>query len=346
MEAKYIDYDETRCFSSTVSKLLARDQNLAPFINQFPSLSTFEKIISERKFKGNRTKLVEVLQHQYQDIIHQPVALKSNIEALSKENTYTVTTGHQLNIFTGPLYFIFKIVTAINLAKELKNQFPDKNFVPVYWMATEDHDFEEINHTYIGDKKISWKLNATGATGRLNTKSIIQALNEYKGILGISKNAEKLSEMVAKAYADGKNLADATRYLANELFGEFGLVIIDADHPILKSQFTEIIERDIINKNSFRNIEESSKKLAEIAIHAQVNPREINFFYLTDDLRERIIFEDNRYQVLNTEVSFSKDELKQEIKNHPERFSPNVVMRPLYQEVILPNLAYIGGGGE
>ncbi|MBU0696619.1 MAG: bacillithiol biosynthesis cysteine-adding enzyme BshC, partial [Bacteroidetes bacterium] len=240
MEAKYIDYDETRCFSSTVSKLLARDQNLAPFINQFPSLSTFEKIISERKFKGNRTKLVEVLQHQYQDIIHQPVALKSNIEALSKENTYTVTTGHQLNIFTGPLYFIFKIVTAINLAKELKNQFPDKNFVPVYWMATEDHDFEEINHTYIGDKKISWKLNATGATGRLNTKSIIQALNEYKGILGISKNAEKLSEMVAKAYADGKNLADATHYFANELFGEFGLVIIDADHPILKSQFTEI----------------------------------------------------------------------------------------------------------
>ena len=346
MKAKYIDYDETRCFSSTATRLLAKEDKLKPFINQFPDLNTFERIIAKRKFKGNRAELVSVLLQQYESIAHQSTPLKSNIQALEDSNTFTVTTGHQLNIFTGPLYFIFKIVNAINLAKELKSAFPDKNFVPVYWMATEDHDFEEINHTYIGGKKISWKLDATGATGRLNKKSIIHALNEYKGILGISKNAEKLSELVYKAYADGKNLADATRYLANELFGEFGLVIVDADDKTLKSQFASIIEEDIIEQNSFKNIKESSIKLAEIDIHAQVNPREINFFYLTDDLRERIVFENGKYQVLNTEISFSEDELKQEIKNNPERFSPNVVMRPLYQEVILPNLAYIGGGGE
>nr|MBC7614106.1 bacillithiol biosynthesis cysteine-adding enzyme BshC [Pseudopedobacter sp.] len=346
MEAKYIDYDETRCFSSTVTRLVAKEDSLKPFINQFPDLKAFKNIISQRKFDGNRDSLVESLIHQYENISTQSTLLKSNIKALGESNTFTITTGHQLNIFTGPLYFIFKIVTAINLARELKSAYPDKNFVPVYWMATEDHDFEEINHTYIGGKKISWKLNATGATGRLNTKSIIQALNEYKGILGISKNAEKLSEMIAKAYADEKNLADATRYLANELFGEFGLVIVDADDKSLKSQFSPIVERDIIEQNSFKNIEESSKKLATINIHAQVNPREINFFYLTNDLRERIVFEDGKYQVLNTEISFSEEELKQEIKENPEIFSPNVVMRPLYQEVILPNLAYIGGGGE
>jgi bacillithiol biosynthesis cysteine-adding enzyme BshC len=345
MEAQYIDYDETRCFSSVVTRLLARDKKLIPFINQFPDLKSFENIIKQRNFKGNRAQLVDVLKSQYQQVpIYESVS--QNIDALKSENTFTITTGHQLNIFTGPLYFIFKIVSAINLSKDLKKQFPAHNFVPIYWMATEDHDFDEINHTYVGGKKISWKLNAAGATGRLNTKTILAALNEYKGVLGLSENAEKLSDMVNKAYAEGKNLASATRYLANELFSEYGLVIIDADDQKLKSAFANIIEQDIIQQNSFKNIEESSKKLAEIDIHAQVNPREINFFYLTDDLRERIVFEGGKYQVLNTEISFSEAELKLEIKTHAERFSPNVVMRPLYQEVILPNLAYIGGGGE
>ncbi len=346
MKVQTIDYDQTRCFSSTVTKLLSQDEQLKPFINQFPDLKSFQKIIAERDFKGNRNTLAEVLKSQYQQISNQSPLLQSNIQSLKSDNTYTVTTGHQLNIFTGPLYFLFKIVSAINLAKELTDAFPDKNFVPIYWMATEDHDFEEINHTYLGGKKISWDMKASGATGRLSVKSISSALNEYKGILGISENAQKLSDIVSKAYADGKTLAEATRYMANELFGKYGLVIIDADDTELKKEFNEITLQDIIEQNSFKNIQQSSQDLSKLNIHAQVNPREINFFYLTDDLRERIVFEDGKYSVLNTEISFSEDELKAEINNFPERFSPNVVMRPLYQEVILPNLAYIGGGGE
>ncbi|MEO5910206.1 MAG: bacillithiol biosynthesis cysteine-adding enzyme BshC [Pelobium sp.] len=346
MEAQYIDYDETRCFSSTVNRLLTKDKEIKPFINRFPDLESFREIINKRNFTGDRNILVEVLQLQYQNIYNQSPLLKINIESLKSPLTFTITTGHQLNIFTGPLYFIFKIVSAINLAKDLKKAFPAQNFVPVYWMATEDHDFEEINHTYIGSKKISWKNNSAGATGRMLTKSISTALNEYKGILGISTNAEKLSEMVHRAYAENELLADATRFLANELFGEYGLIILDADDAELKKEFAGIIEQDIIQQNSFKHITESSEQLAKIDIHAQVNPREINFFYLDDQLRERIVFEDGKYQVLNTDISFSEEELKKEIKTHPEKFSPNVVMRPLYQEVILPNLAYIGGGGE
>lgn len=346
MKVQYIDYAKTRCFSSTITRLLNHDEEVKPFINQFPDLKTFEKIISERKYSGNRTQLVEVLEKQYQNIENQPQLLKNNIQSLKAKNTFTITTGHQLNIFTGPLYFIFKIVSAINLAKKLQQTFPDKNFVPIYWMATEDHDFEEINHTYVAGKKISWKMDAKGATGRLYTKTFIQTLNEYKGILGISANAKKLGEIVTKAYSQYDKLADATRYLANELFGDYGLVIIDADDKTLKQEFVPIIKRDIVEQNSFKHISKSSAELENIGIHAQVNPREINFFYLTDILRERIVFEDEKYQVLNSEISFSEAELKEEIENYPERFSPNVVMRPLFQEVILPNLAYIGGGGE
>lgn len=346
MKVKYIDYDETRCFSSTVIRYLNKDQKITPFINQFPDLESFKIIIKERNYTGDRAALIKVLNHQYENIKHQPEALTANIKSLKSSQTFTVTTGHQLNIFTGPLYFIFKIVSTINLARDLKKEFPELNFVPVYWMATEDHDFEEINHTYLAGKKITWKKETQGATGRINPKSILQALNEYKGVLGISANADKLNKIVTKAYSEFDTLADSTRFFVNELFGDLGLVILDADDKLLKKQFSKIIQEDIISQKSFENINTSSADLEKIDIHAQVNPREINFFYLMDDLRERIVFENQKYRVLNTEISFSEGELKVEIDSNPERFSPNVVMRPLYQEVVLPNIAYIGGGGE
>jgi len=134
--------------------------------------------------------------------------------------------------------------------------------------------------------------------------------------------------------------------MVNSLFGEYGLVILDADDARLKKKFAPLMINDITEQNSYRCISATNKQLNDIGVAPQVNPREINFFYLTDDLRERIVYENNSYSVLNTEIRFSEEELKQEINAHPERFSPNVVMRPLYQECILPNLAYIGGGAE
>jgi bacillithiol biosynthesis cysteine-adding enzyme BshC len=151
---------------------------------------------------------------------------------------------------------------------------------------------------------------------------------------------------VEHAYAGFDKLADATRYLVNALFGQYGLVIIDADDHRFKQQFAPIMERDIIEQNSFKNISATNERLQTLGVHIQVNPREINFFYLQDGLRERIVFEGDRYKVLNSEISFSKHELKAAISQFPERFSPNVVMRPLYQECILPNIAYVGGGAE
>src|SRR5690606_27481839 len=112
----------------------------------------------------HRDALVAALKAQYGDLIASSPAVAQNIELLKNSNTFTVTTGHQLNIFTGPLYFIFKIVTAIRLAQDLKKKFTDKDFIPVYWMATEDHDFAEINHTRVYGKKITWDVPAVSGT--------------------------------------------------------------------------------------------------------------------------------------------------------------------------------------
>lgn len=347
MKANYIDYSETNSFSPAIIRFLENDPELEPFCSFRADINGFRKLIDTKNNHCNREVLTEVLTEQYVRLskpAHQSVL--NNIKQLSDKNTFTVTTGHQLNLFTGPLYFIFKIVTAINLAKELKLNFPDKNFVPVYWMASEDHDFAEINHTYIAGKKVAWEIGTAGATGRISTKDFGKTLRDYTSTLGVSSHAEELSQLMSEAYANHSNLADATRSIVNSLFGEYGLVILDADDNKLKKGFSDIIYRDITEQNSFRNISEADEKLKSLGLNNQVNPREINFFYLTDGLRERIIFEDNKYSVLNTDIAFTAEELRNEVEEYPERFSPNVVMRPLYQEFLLPNLAYIGGAAE
>jgi len=347
MKATYIDYSDTGSFSKPLLDYLAGNETLKPFYGNAPTKEAFKNQIAQKKDFAHRELLVTQLQEQYGDLLHESPLVAQNIRLLLHQNVYTITTGHQLNIFTGPLYFIVKIVSAIRLAKDLKDQYPDCGFVPVYWMATEDHDFEEINHTRVFGKKIIWDTPKIAATGRMSTADIIETVKQYCNTFGISANAERLTKIVEKAYLEERSLADATRMMVNALFKEYGLVIIDADRKAFKEVFAPYIQQDILSENSFRTIDETSKKLGELGYQPQVHAREINFFYLTNDFRERIIrTEDGRFEVLHQNIYFTEDELKKEIVSHPERFSPNVVMRPLYEELILPNLAYIGGGAE
>ncbi len=150
--------------------------------------------------------------------------------------------------------------------------------------------------------------------------------------------------MFENAYLKHDNLADATRYLANELFKNQGLVIVDGDDTELKQLFIPSMKEELQNQSSFKEVEKSYDILKDYII--QVNPREINLFFIEHGLRERIVFEEDTFKVLNTDLQFTKDELLHLVDTNPEKFSPNVILRPLYQEVILPNLCYIGGGGE
>lgn len=342
-----LNYSDTNYFSKLILDYLSGEEKLKSFYSFTPQIDSFREVIDNKaKQLINRDLLVEVIEKQYKESnCELPTA---NCKLLQSENTFTVTTGHQLCLFTGPLYFIYKIITTINLAEELKKKYPENNFVPIYWMASEDHDFAEINHIHLFGKKIEWKPENQKAiaVGKLNTESIQQVIEELKPILGASENALQLIALFEKSYLQNKNLADATRCLVHELFKEYGLVILDADNADLKREFASVLEDDIFNHSNYNHVNNSIKQLETLGAKAQVNPREINCFYMTNELRERIVFENGKYVVNNTSITFSKEELQAELKNHPERFSPNVVLRPLYQETILPNLAYIGGGGE
>jgi len=341
-----ITFQNAGYFSKLMVDYLNQEDNLRHLYNHFPTIQNFKQQIDEKRANypaAHRAVLCQALLSQYKNTKTSDKTLE-NIHTLAQENTFTVTTGHQLNLFTGPLYFLYKIISVINLAKELKAKYPTDNFVPVYWMATEDHDFEEINHFVFEEKVICWNRESKGPVGRLSTEGLDKVFEVFKSHIGVGTNATRIKELFENAYLKHDNLTDATRYLANELFAAYGLVIIDGDDAELKKLFVPHIKEELLNQSAIKEVEKSYATLADYFI--QVNPREINLFYIQDNLRERIIFEDEVYKVNNTSITFSKEAILEELDKHPERFSPNVILRPLYQEVILPNLCYTGGGGE
>lgn len=336
MRLETIELEETHCFSSSFLDYIKGNAKLKKFYNLDPVIDNFEEQIKNKRFtKNQRAVLHSALLQQYNGF-EVTSTTQLNIDSLADENTFTVTTGHQLNIFTGPLYFIYKIVTTINTAKSLKIKYPKYNFVPVYWMASEDHDFEEISYFRLEGKKYQWDTDQKGAVGRFNPKSLKNILDVLPGN----------TEIFQKAYLEHDSLAQAVRYYVNVLFREQGLVIIDADNKDLKSTFSDVMQEDIINNSVKPIVDTTNDALATEGYSSQVYARDINFFYLDGDIRSRIVKEENAYNVLDTSISFSEKEMMELIANSPEKLSPNVILRPLYQEMILPNLAYIGGPSE
>ena len=336
MKVAKLAFDNTGTFSDIFLDYLNGSPKLAPTHSFDPTVEGFEKSLSYKKLSQEyRSTLSRVLSEQYTDVTVSD-AVKENISLLTDQATFTVTTGHQLNIFTGPLFFIYKIVSAINICKILKSKFPEYNFVPVYWMASEDHDFEEIDHTYVDGKKYQWATDQSGAVGRFATDGLAELADSIPGNTAIFKNA----------YTSGKTLAQAVRQYVNDLFGAEGLVVIDADNSELKAEFASVMEDDLLNHSAFKAVNSKSEYLVDQGYKPQLNPREINLFYLEDGLRSRIERDGELYKVVDTEISFSKTEILALLKSNPEKFSPNVILRPLYQEVILPNLGYVGGPGE
>ncbi|EAS19122.1 conserved hypothetical protein [Flavobacteria bacterium BBFL7] len=349
MTLNKLTYPDSKYFSSLMEDYLMEKDDLKKMYHRFPNLENFQDQIVEKQTEfllkpETRDVLVKSVLNQYNNIDNAQNSL-NNITLLKNENTFTITTGHQLNLFTGPLYFLYKIISVVNLCKKLKTAYPNYNFVPIYWMATEDHDFEEIQYFKFQGKKVVWDKDASGGVGRLSTEGLKDVLKIFQNELGVSINSSEIIELFKTAYLENEDLATATRILAHQLFREDGLVIVDGDDRNLKSLMSSHFKDELINRTSYYKVSEVIDKWPT-DYKVQVTPREINLFYLKDRLRERIVFENGQYNVVNTEISFSEKEILVELDQFPERFSPNVIMRPLYQETILPNLCYVGGGGE
>lgn len=342
-----LPYRQTGYFTHTILDYIDQAAGIKPFFTHPPTLQGIQKAINARKkFNTNRDVLVQELKKQYATVSSSDKVQK-NIESLLSPDTFTITTAHQNNLFTGPLYFIYKILHTIKLAEYFKTSLPAYNFVPVFYIGTEDADLEELNHTYVGGEKIVWNTKQKGAVGRMKIdKQLVKLIDLIEGQLGVQPHGKEIISLLKKSYTEGTDLQTATFRFVNDLLGEYGIVVLLPDNAPLKKQMIKLFEDDLLHQTASGIVEKSVTELQKAGYKVQANPREINLFYLKDDIRERIEKQDDFWRVINTETKFTKQELVQELEQYPERFSPNVILRGLYQETILPNIAFIGGGGE
>jgi bacillithiol synthase len=360
MEISNIPFSQLPMLAKTDRAYAEQEPILTPFYKYPVDIQSFKQVIEDKsKDSIDRKTLEAVLKKQYKSLNTEGVVRK-HINSISEKNTFTVVTAHQPSVFLGPLYFVYKIFSTIHLASVLKETYPAYNFVPVFVIGGEDHDFEEVNNITIFNKKITWTRSDTvtperdddksvkgGAVGMMHTASLLPALAELKSVLGESENAQHIFNIIENQYTQNSIYQDATQALLNELFGKYGLVVLNMNNADLKKLFVPIMQREVVEQTSERLVRATQMELDALGFKSQAFPREINLFYLRENLRERIVFEDGIYKVLNTDYTWATQaDLLNEISTTPQYFSPNVVLRPLYQEVVLPNLAYIGGGGE
>jgi bacillithiol biosynthesis cysteine-adding enzyme BshC len=345
MRVELIDFESAGMLHPITRAYLKQDPQTQSLYRFAPTFKGLEESLKERGTSSiDRPVLVSALKAQYHGQ-KTPKQVTSSIDALANENTFTIVTGHQLNLFTGPLYFIYKIASVVQLSRQLAEAHPDKVIVPVYWMATEDHDFDEINHFNLADKTIRWNSDQTGAVGRFQLDDLQGTIDQLESqIEGVFESS--IWKPFFEAYRSGRNLAEATRILVHKLFPNESLICVDGDDINLKRQFQPVVERELFEQVSQQQMEAALLEWEKIGFNPQVGGRKINLFYLKGNIRERIVQTEHGFEVVNTDIRFSTDEIRNELESHPDRFSPNVVLRPVYQEMILPNLAYIGGGAE
>ena len=342
-----IPYRQAGYFSKTVVDYIDQVSSLKEFFNYAPTIQGVKKAIEERKeFNYNRDVLVRELKKQYASVAASNKT-EVNIEALAAVNTFTFTTAHQNNIFTGPLYFIYKILHTIKLAEYCKTNLPGYNFVPVFYIGSEDADLDELSHIYLGGEKLTWSTKQTGAVGRMKVdKELIKLIGLMEGQLSVLPNGSDIVKLMKECYKEGDTIEASTFKIVNALFGEYGLVVLLPDNAELKRQMIPVFKDDLLNQTASGIVERTAERLNNAGYKVQANPREVNLFYLKDDRRERIEKRNAQYSILNTQLSCNEEEIIKELNEHPDRFSPNVILRGLYQETVLPNLAFIGGGGE
>jgi bacillithiol biosynthesis cysteine-adding enzyme BshC len=342
----HLPYKQTGYFSSLVLDYLDNTSSLRTFYEHEVNIEGIKAAIEKRKsFPTDRKLLHTELLRQYEGI-HTSALVKANIDSLANDNTFTVCTAHQPSIFTGNLYFVYKILHAIRLADHLSKTFGQYHFVPVFYMGCEDADLDELGHIHLDGQKLVWDTKQTGAVGRMQTKGLDKLIHQIEGQLGVQQYGKELAEMLRECYLSSPNIQTATFKLVDRLFAEYGLVVLIPDNANLKRVMRPVFEEDLLKQVPSGLVESSVTALDKAGFKVQAHPREINLFYLKDNLRERIIQNGSGYKVHGSQLKFSTDELQQALQQEPDVFSPNVILRGLFQETILPNVAFIGGGGE
>jgi uncharacterized protein YllA (UPF0747 family) len=327
MEYLEVDRDKTFFASQFISDYY--EGKLSDFHTYSPDISSLKSAIAAKSTfaQDKRDNLVTVLKKQYSVAKLEPgESIAQNIEALSDSNTYTVTTGQQIHIGLGPLYVLYKIMDVLAIAAELKKESTEHHFVPVFWMASEDHDLEEISEVKVYGKSIKWETNQKGPVGRMNTDGLKEVFEQIEKDFNLSEEQLSFVELCKREYVTSTNLSISFRRILHTYFKDTGLVILDADDEVLKKSFLPVFRDEIAYKNA-EALNQTTDKLVKAGYNQQLVIRDCNVFDMS--LGDRIKITNPISESMNA-----------------YNLSPNAALRPLYQEWILPNLVYVGGQSE
>ena len=300
----------------------------------------------ERGFSDEQRKeLHQVLHRQHLGIAHAQQQV--NIDRLLNQNAFVVTTGQQIHLGLGPMYVVYKIVSSIVLCNHLERQFPDKQFVPMFWMATEDHDFFEINHVDIFKDRYTWNKDSEGAVGAFGTDDLHDLFEWMEQKFQRNSDALLRIGQLRKIYlSPHQTLAKATAEWVSDLFGAFGLLVIDPNDLAFKRGAKVLFEQDLFEESLFNAFSDQANRMKTQGIEPPALARECNVFW-TDEKRRRIVKTPQGFATVDGELNWSTDEMISVLNSDAiAHLSANVLLRPLYQQTILPCLAYVAGPTE
>ena len=358
-ESMFINYCDIPGYQNLFLDYLYEFDNIKDFYKyDFRDREQYKKIFKGITESDNtvRVRLKNILSLQYADL-NLSNKTQKNIDLLAKDNTLTIVTGQQLGILGGPLYTFYKIITIIKLSNHLNSRYDEFNFVPVFWLEGDDHDFNEVRAISVINndnllKKIGYKeeVEPDDAKKSIGLTEFDESINEFFSQLDENLRdtefKQTLLDKLKTFYEPGKTFKTSFRQLIHSLFDDLGLVLLDPQDKEIKDLLKPVFRKEI---NDFRDHTQQlvhiSAKLEE-TYHAQVKVHPVNLFFSTDDGRYSIEPVDNEFRLKRKRKSFTKEELLELVENEPERFSPNVLLRPICQDYILPTAFYVGGPSE
>lgn len=326
-----ISIEKLPFFNQLIKDYFFNTEKLKNLYKFEPSIEgILEASISKKAQFQNRALLTSIIDENYENIEISDL-LQTQIDKL-KDNALAIVTAHQPNLFLGPFYIFSKAASIIATTNKLNSIQQEHTYVPIFVLGAEDHDKEELLHTYLFNQKFEWQTDQKGPVGKMIVDdSLVLLLESFIEKLGDSPEAQSLKSNFISAYKKGHTLAHASKILLNNLFGSQGLVVLDIATEGVKAEMFPLFQKELEEK-WVKNTTQSAISFLNDHYKVQAPPRDLNLFEYKNGERIRI-------------DSFSQENMSLWQQN-PTLLSPNVMLRPLMQQTVLPAVAVIGGGAE